>query len=55
MSAEDRIRLMHQAWSQTDYDPLQGKPDFIEMIMREFKITRDEAIKMLQEMDKYPQ
>jgi len=54
MSNEDRIRLMHQAWEQLDYDLVQGKPDFLELITREFKITRQEAIALLEEMGTYP-
>ena len=55
MSAEDRVRLMHQAWRQLDYDLVQGRPDLLEMVMREFNITKQEAIILLEEMDKYPQ
>jgi len=54
MSAEDRVRLMHQAWRQLDYDFVQGRPDFLEMVMREFNITKQEAIILLEEMDRYP-
>jgi hypothetical protein len=54
MSAEDRVRLMHQAWRQLDYDLVQGRPDFWEMVMREFNITKQEAIILLEEMDRYP-
>ena len=55
MSAEDRVKLMHQAWRQLDYDPVQGRPDFLEMIMREFNLTRPQAIQLLEEMDRCPQ
>jgi hypothetical protein len=34
---------------------VQGRPDFLEMVMREFNITKQEAIILLEEMDKYPQ
>lgn len=54
MSREDRIRLMHQAWRQIDYDRVQGRPDFLEMIMREFNLSREQAIAMLEEMGTYP-
>lgn len=54
MSKEDRVYLMHQAWRQLDYDPVQGRPDFLELVMREFSISREEAIALVEEMGTYP-
>lgn len=54
MSREDRIHLMHQAWRQLDYDPVQGRPDFLELVMREFSVNKEEAIALIEEMKAYP-
>lgn len=52
----DRTMLehMHQAWEQLDYDPVQGRPSFIELIMQELNLNRQEALQVLEEMSKYP-
>jgi len=54
MSVEARVRWLYQAWKQTDYDPMQGRPDLVELIIKEFNISREEAAQMIQEIDKYP-
>lgn len=48
------IKQMHQAWKQSDYDPVQGRPSFVELVMDEFKITREEALRLLEDLQQYP-
>lgn len=48
------INRIHQEWVQSDYDPVQGRPALEEIIMREFNISREEALAILEEMRLYP-
>lgn len=55
MSVQNEITQLYQAWKQSDYDALQGRPDFLELVMRELSITKEEALNLFQEMNTYPQ
>ena len=48
------LTLLYQAWKQSDYDPLQGRPDFLELVMRELSLTREQAQLLIDEMNTYP-